>query len=207
MKSVGTGAVLGFVLSLALGGVALAWTNGDLNGSDSCCDWPGADDNGTDGTGSYCYYNVYHDAILKEYNEPLSDKVRDKYIRFSSTTEQLLNDQADNKVLTFEQNISDQYNYNWNTSYVTSLPHTGPPAGETFYEEWLQGYTETDMELRDTSVLDANVDYFHELHYDSERVPPAGQPTFNSECEWENMGGGGLNWDVTGTFRKDVLMQ
>lgn len=173
----------------------------------------GADTNPTgldnpDGvTGNYAYWNVSHDASLWERQEPDHDTFRDREMRWSLEREDFLEEHRNERMLVIEQRIHDQYFYNGGPFFSTNLPWSSAPHFECCGEEWIQRYSEADMEIRDPALIIAQFTYFYHLQWDSEKRSEANKPEFWSEVEWELQTGGSRRWDATGKFFKAHLQQ
>jgi len=113
--------------------------------------------------------------------------------------------QRDSKALGFQLTIVDQYWYNFDGYWTTNLPYTKAAENESWYEEWIQGYTEVDTELNNPSAVVAGINYFIDYRIDSEKSPS--NPRFESEIEWCDKSYISCNWDVTGVFYKTVTVQ
>jgi hypothetical protein len=204
--------LIGSVLAgLALAGLAVgavvAVDNGTVNGRDLST-WPGGNDNPDGLTGSYAYYSVTHNALLKEWLEPDNDRYRDENMYFPAAAEQKLNNETNTRFLTFEQNIQHQDYYNLaGCCYTTNLPHTNNPTADGWFEEWQQGYSETEMELRDVYLINTGVYYYLDIEWDSQTAATSSGPKFWTELEWELKAccDPDIRFDQTGEFKKNVL--
>lgn len=185
-----------------LASIALAiLDNGAINGEDTAS-W-GGNDNPDGVTGSYAYYNYIHDVQLKEWAEPEHDHMRDRDIEWSDAAETKLDNEADTRYLVIEQRIHDQYFYNGaSCCFSTNLPYSSYPEFECCYEEFIQRYSEADMEIRNPARILQDTTYFYDLMWDSEKPSETNKPLFYSEVEWELQTGGDIRFDVTGLMFK-----
>lgn len=207
MKRLAASFVAALAITSAMSGIVIAVDNGTVNGRDLST-WPGGNDNPDGLNGSYAYLSVAHDALLKEWLEPDNDRYRDQYMYFPVAVEQKLNDETDTRFLTFEQNIQHQDYYNLaSCCFTTNLPHTSNPTAEGWFEEWQQGYSETDMELRNVHLIDNGVWYYLDIEWDSQTSAISSGPKFWTEVEWELKAccNPDIRFDQTGEFKKKVL--
>lgn len=193
--------------------VAIALNNGAMNGIDQPPPGTGIDDPDTpDLEGSYSVDNYLHDFYLSEWLEPSDDWVRNRWMWWNAAREQTLNNQSATKGLGTEVRIKNQDYYDFNNGvagdkFNTNLPWTKRPENENALEEWIRGYTEVDMEIKDASKINKEVFYFWDIKVDSERIPTSSQPIFNSEIEYCDKNFDHCQYDQIGQFNKVVLQR
>lgn len=168
--------------------------------------WPGIDN--PDGvTGSYSIDNNWQDFYLSEWTEPTHDWVRERFMLFHQNRIDKFAVDKNDKALDFEQQIKNQFYYNFTGAFNTNVPWTKAPEAENAAEELFQGYSEVDTEVKDIIKFVAEFNYFVDLKWDSEKSAIAGAPTFDSEVEYCNKFFLACNFDGTGRFSKKVLQQ
>lgn len=195
-------------LSVSFVGPALALDGGAMNGQDVPAH------NGVDNpdgvTGSYAFNNVTQLTYLKEWLESHHDGFREANMSWSVAAENKLDDECDNRFLTFEKRILDQFYYDLHGSgnYTTNLPLTQGPESENGVEEANQGYSEFDAESKNCQNINQGTFYWLEFEIDSEKTPTSSRPVFYSELEWcDDLNPFVCNFDVTGRFEKEVLQR
>jgi hypothetical protein len=186
----------------------LAVGGGAQNGEDTgCCGWTGADNPAPGTQANFSYANVTHNLILSEWIEPSHDWVRNRTMIWSQGPEDYLDANASNRALDYEIRIHDQFYYNFVANWSTNLPISKAPENENPIEELAQGYTEVDMEQYDPALINANVHYFWDQQFNSEKTAIPQWPDFYSEVEWCTKSFALVEYDVTGWMEKKVDQQ
>ncbi len=206
-KSAALATILGIFCSLVATAVVVALNGGETNGQDNnCCGWTG-NDNPDGQTGSYAYDNLSQIFSISEWAEPNHDWIRDRRQYWSTTAESKLNNETSTKTLTTEIRIHDQYYYNLANYFNTNLPYSKAAESENWAEEFEQGYSEIDMEIKDPWRITANFSYFWDIQVDAEKAPTSTRPDFYSELEYCNKSFVSCWYDITGWFEKKVKQQ
>lgn len=206
---------LGAVLALGISNVVIAVDNGTTNGFDSELNgWNGLDN--PDGvTGSYSIDNNWQDFYLSEWLEPKHDWLKERFMLFHQNRIDLFWTDRNDRGLDTEVRIGsanpdqDYYDRIANASggFNTNMPFTKAPEDEDPIQERFQGYSETDMEMKDIVKFKAEFNYFWDTQWNSQKSSIAGHPVFNTEIEYCNKFFIDCRFDGTGRFFKKVNQQ
>ena len=198
------------VASLAGTSVVLAAWTGQVNGRDLAINgWIGSDEpNNPPLQGSYSFDNIRQDGILKEWAEPTHDWVSNEFMRWGQAAKDKLNREADQKGLGIELTIDDQDFYDFNGIWNSNVPWSKGAENENAVEEFIQGYTEVDIEIQDPSRINVGVDYWTSYQIDAERDPTPTRPDFGINIEWcDNNFTTHCFYDAVSWWRKKQLVR